>query len=262
MIQLENAGNSYTQVVLYVPPSTQKASPPSYAAYPQIDASHFYSNPAAYAQAYDASYQLYYAHQNIPGNESIPELVQQQYDYAQYAHYYHQAAASQQQIPVQQKSTPSVSAKPVHYEKQPEKPTDSASAHMVSDSLTKYVSKTLAGAIIGKKGCRINEIRQLSGCVVKIENVEGGDSDQRIITVSGAQESVQLAMFMLKQRVDSESLKTEKKNSTMKMPVLDEQAQNADHLEAPVDVQQGNATVDQLETPALGLKDTPAVERL
>jgi hypothetical protein len=35
-----------------------------------------------------------------------------------------------------------------------------------------YVSKILAGAIIGKAGVRINEIRARSGCVVKIEEVK------------------------------------------------------------------------------------------
>jgi heterogeneous nuclear rnp K-like protein 2 len=75
-----------------------------------------------------------------------------------------------------------------------------------------YVSKILAGAIIGKAGVRINEIRARSGCVVKIEEVEqgagqeGGGEEQRLISVVGASvEAVECAMWMLKARVDGEA---------------------------------------------------------
>lgn len=77
-----------------------------------------------------------------------------------------------------------------------------------------YVSKVLAGAIIGKAGVRINEIRARSGCVVKIEEVkegegqEGGGEDQRLISVVGTSvEAVECAMWMLKARVDGEAEK-------------------------------------------------------
>lgn len=77
-----------------------------------------------------------------------------------------------------------------------------------------YVSKTLAGAIIGKGGVRIKEIRQRSGCSVKIEPakpIEGeevGDEERQVVSVVGpCVESTELAMYMLKQRVDSEAEK-------------------------------------------------------
>lgn len=103
----------------------------------------------------------------------------------------------------------------------------STSAHM-------YVSKAIAGAIIGKAGVRINEIRARTGCYIRVEPVsrrkkgrkrkggspapdsqdeeeksDGGDGDEddrRLISVVGKTvESTQMAMFMLEERVKIEN---------------------------------------------------------
>jgi len=63
------------------------------------------------------------------------------------------------------------------------------------------VPNEFIGSIIGKKGSKINEIRTYSQAQIKIaDNVPG--STDRIVTVSGTPEAVQLAHYLIQQRVD------------------------------------------------------------
>ena len=57
----------------------------------------------------------------------------------------------------------------------------------------------LAGSIIGKGGQRIKQIRSESGASIKIdEPLEG--SEDRIITITGTQDQIQNAQFLLQNR--------------------------------------------------------------
>lgn len=57
----------------------------------------------------------------------------------------------------------------------------------------------LAGSIIGKGGQRIKQIRHESGASIKIdEPLEG--SEDRIITISGTQDQIQNAQYLLQNR--------------------------------------------------------------
>lgn len=57
----------------------------------------------------------------------------------------------------------------------------------------------LAGSIIGKGGQRIKQIRHDSGAAIKIdEPLEG--SEDRIITITGTQDQIQNAQFLLQNR--------------------------------------------------------------
>lgn len=57
----------------------------------------------------------------------------------------------------------------------------------------------LAGSIIGKGGQRIKQIRHESGASIKIdEPLEG--SEDRIITITGTQDQIQNAQFLLQSR--------------------------------------------------------------
>mgnify|MGYP001554517517 CR=1 FL=1 len=57
----------------------------------------------------------------------------------------------------------------------------------------------LAGAIIGKGGSRIRQIRMESGAGITIdEAVEG--SDDRVITITGSQDQIQNAQYLLQNR--------------------------------------------------------------
>lgn len=58
----------------------------------------------------------------------------------------------------------------------------------------------MVGAIIGKGGAKINEIRQLSGSVIKI-NEPQDNSNERLVTITGTQECNQMALYMLYQRL-------------------------------------------------------------
>uniref|UniRef100_A0A3Q1IHM2 Heterogeneous nuclear ribonucleoprotein K n=1 Tax=Anabas testudineus TaxID=64144 RepID=A0A3Q1IHM2_ANATE len=69
------------------------------------------------------------------------------------------------------------------------------------------IPKDLAGSIIGKGGQRIKQIRHESGASIKIdEPLEG--SEDRIITITGTQDQIQNAQYLLQNR-------GEKENSTL-----------------------------------------------
>lgn len=59
--------------------------------------------------------------------------------------------------------------------------------------------RQLAGSIIGKGGQRIKQIRHESGASIKIdEPLEG--SEDRIITITGTQDQIQNAQYLLQNR--------------------------------------------------------------
>ncbi len=66
-----------------------------------------------------------------------------------------------------------------------------------------YIPNDMVGAIIGKGGAKINEIRQLSGSVIKI-NEPQDNSNERLVTITGTQECNQMALYMLYQRLGEE----------------------------------------------------------
>lgn len=62
-----------------------------------------------------------------------------------------------------------------------------------------YSNQQLAGSIIGKGGQRIKQIRHESGASIKIdEPLEG--SEDRIITITGTQDQIQNAQYLLQNR--------------------------------------------------------------
>lgn len=58
----------------------------------------------------------------------------------------------------------------------------------------------MVGAIIGKGGAKINEIRHLSGSVIKI-NEPQDNSNERLVTITGTAECNQMALYMLYSRL-------------------------------------------------------------
>jgi len=63
-----------------------------------------------------------------------------------------------------------------------------------------FIPNDMVGAIIGKGGAKINEIRQLSGSVIKI-NEPQDNSNERLVTITGTQECNQMALYMLYARL-------------------------------------------------------------
>ena len=66
-----------------------------------------------------------------------------------------------------------------------------------------YIPNDMVGAIIGKGGQKINEIRQLSGSVIKI-NEPTDNSNERLVTITGTQECNQMALYMLYSRLGTD----------------------------------------------------------
>ncbi|KAF2155160.1 hypothetical protein K461DRAFT_285233 [Myriangium duriaei CBS 260.36] len=63
-----------------------------------------------------------------------------------------------------------------------------------------FIPNDMVGAIIGKGGAKINEIRQLSGSVIKI-NEPQDNSNERLVTITGTGECNQMALYMLYSRL-------------------------------------------------------------
>lgn len=66
------------------------------------------------------------------------------------------------------------------------------------------IPKDLAGAIIGKGGARIQQIRQESGGGITIDEAQPGSAD-RIITITGTQPQIQNAQYLLQMSVKAYS---------------------------------------------------------
>lgn len=76
------------------------------------------------------------------------------------------------------------------------------------------VPNELIGCVIGRGGCKIQEIRTLSGAVIKISSAphpdqSGGDASvasakERSITITGSAESVSLAAYLIQARLSQE----------------------------------------------------------
>ena len=63
-----------------------------------------------------------------------------------------------------------------------------------------YIPNDMVGAIIGKGGLKINEIRQMSGSVIKI-NEPQDNSNERLVTITGSEECNRMALYMLYSRL-------------------------------------------------------------
>ncbi|KZZ95940.1 K liklik [Moelleriella libera RCEF 2490] len=66
-----------------------------------------------------------------------------------------------------------------------------------------YIPNDMVGAIIGKGGAKINEIRTMSGSVIKI-NEPQDNSNERLVTITGTEECNRMALYMLYSRLESE----------------------------------------------------------
>ncbi|KAJ3018549.1 UNVERIFIED_CONTAM: hypothetical protein HDU68_011093, partial [Siphonaria sp. JEL0065] len=69
-----------------------------------------------------------------------------------------------------------------------------------------YIPNEMVGAIIGKGGSKINEIRTRTGCNIKIADPVPG-ATERLITVTGMPEANSMALYMLYQRLEMEKQK-------------------------------------------------------
>lgn len=65
--------------------------------------------------------------------------------------------------------------------------------------MTRIINLQLAGAIIGKGGLRIRKIRMDSGAGITIDEPLPGSND-RIITITGNPNQIQMAQYLLQQR--------------------------------------------------------------
>ena len=63
------------------------------------------------------------------------------------------------------------------------------------------VPNDMMGAIIGKGGVNIKEIRSQSGCRIDIVKSDGGP--MRLVKINGTSEQTQMAQYMLSQKMAS-----------------------------------------------------------
>ncbi len=77
--------------------------------------------------------------------------------------------------------------------------------HMKHVFTTLCCDSQLAGSIIGKGGQRIKQIRHESGASIKIDEPLQGSED-RIITITGTQDQIQNAQYLLQNRCVTHSM--------------------------------------------------------
>ncbi|KZS88380.1 hypothetical protein SISNIDRAFT_418264 [Sistotremastrum niveocremeum HHB9708] len=75
-----------------------------------------------------------------------------------------------------------------------------------------YIPNDLVGCIIGKGGSKINELRHLSVCNIKImepgaQNNAGGPENERLVVITGQPANIQMAVSMLYHRLEQEKQK-------------------------------------------------------
>ncbi|KAG9295215.1 hypothetical protein G9A89_006196 [Geosiphon pyriformis] len=69
-----------------------------------------------------------------------------------------------------------------------------------------FIPNDMVGCIIGKGGSKINEIRHLSGSHIKIAEPHG-NTNERLVTITGTAESNQMALYLLYSRLEAERRK-------------------------------------------------------
>ncbi|ORX97772.1 hypothetical protein K493DRAFT_215367 [Basidiobolus meristosporus CBS 931.73] len=72
-----------------------------------------------------------------------------------------------------------------------------------SQSQQIFIPNDMVGCIIGKGGSKINEIRHMSGSHIKIAEPQG-NTNERLVTITGTPESNQMALYLLYNRLESE----------------------------------------------------------
>lgn len=87
---------------------------------------------------------------------------------------------------------------PMPHGGQPAQPPHAMPGQAITQQI--FIPNDMVGAIIGKGGQKINEIRHLSGSVIKI-NEPQDNSNERLVTITGTQECNQMALYMLYSRL-------------------------------------------------------------
>ncbi|XP_033624331.1 poly(rC)-binding protein 3-like isoform X2 [Asterias rubens] len=76
-----------------------------------------------------------------------------------------------------------------------------AAANQQTHEIT--IPNSVIGCIIGRQGSKIQEIRQLSGANIKINDAKEGSLD-RVVTITGQTESIAFAQYLINFRISSE----------------------------------------------------------
>ncbi|OZJ04718.1 hypothetical protein BZG36_01787 [Bifiguratus adelaidae] len=69
-----------------------------------------------------------------------------------------------------------------------------------------FIPEDMVGAIIGKAGMKINDIRQRSGCQIKIAPADPS-AGERLVTITGTAEGNQMALYLIYNRMQGEKTK-------------------------------------------------------
>ncbi|OAA68103.1 kh domain containing RNA-binding protein [Niveomyces insectorum RCEF 264] len=117
------------------------------------------------------------------------------------------------QLPPHHAAAPHPGPQPHGPHGQPMHPGPAGHAALAGAPMTQqiFIPNDMVGAIIGKGGQKINEIRQISGSVIKI-NEPQDNSNERLVTITGTEECNRMALYMLYSRLG------EMKNSQHLMP--------------------------------------------
>lgn len=87
-----------------------------------------------------------------------------------------------------------------------------------SETISMTVPNDLIGCVIGRRGSKIAEIRQISGALVHIAKGEGthenGENEDRHITITGNKDSISVAKYLIEMSVELQKANLEGANSS------------------------------------------------
>ncbi len=66
-----------------------------------------------------------------------------------------------------------------------------------------YIAKDMVGALIGKAGMRIQEIRRSSGCKINISDMQN-EIGERLVSIAGTPTGTHCAISMIREQLEAE----------------------------------------------------------
>eukprot|EP00457_Paulinella_chromatophora_P003665 gb/GEZN01003673.1/.p1 GENE.gb/GEZN01003673.1/~~gb/GEZN01003673.1/.p1 ORF type:complete len:629 (+),score=109.15 gb/GEZN01003673.1/:94-1980(+) len=66
------------------------------------------------------------------------------------------------------------------------------------------IPSSRVGAVIGKGGHVIKELKATTGCEIRVERADDASGDQRVVTLTGFPQAIQRAIFLIRQRIDAD----------------------------------------------------------
>lgn len=109
--------------------------------------------------------------------------------------------------------SPHVYAQPPHAPANAMYPPISVASHEPQQTQKIAIPSTCAGAIIGRSGRTIKEIRLRTGCVISIAEQDNNSPNERVVTLTGSTQSIHMAILAIRSLVEQQSHNQQQHNT-------------------------------------------------